>query len=137
MLDYVLRKQFFLIFMAAGLSIIGTSYGLFHDTFIIGLYQIDSETANSPHIFKAVMGLYWGTSIFWLASALKKEWQTPAVASTILAMLGLAFGRIASMLFDGAPHWLLIIYTVIELFCAAYGAIVFFRTEETETSRVN
>ena len=39
----------------------------------------------------------------------------PALAACAVFMLGLAGGRILSFMLDGLPHWLLMIYAILEV----------------------
>jgi len=41
-------------------------------------------------------------------------------------MLGLAAGRILSLILDGMPHWLLVVYAVLEI-VLGLGAIVIYK----------
>jgi hypothetical protein len=41
-------------------------------------------------------------------------------------MLGLAAGRILSLILDGTPHWLLIVYAILEI-VLGLGAIAIYR----------
>jgi hypothetical protein len=43
-------------------------------------------------------------------------------------MLGLAAGRILSLILDGMPHWLLIVYAALEI-VLGLGAIAIYRGE--------
>jgi hypothetical protein len=40
----------------------------------------------------------------------------------VIFMLGLAAGRLLSLLLDGRPHWLLSVYLVLELGFGGFGA---------------
>jgi hypothetical protein len=39
-------------------------------------------------------------------------------------MLGLAAGRILSLVVDGIPHWLLVVYLVLELVFGVLGILL-------------
>jgi len=62
-----------------------------------------------------VMGLYLGMVTIWLLGAFKPSLTGPALVSCAVFMLGLAAGRILSLVLDGIPHWLLVVYTGLEL----------------------
>ncbi|MDD1829646.1 DUF4345 domain-containing protein, partial [Photobacterium sp. ZSDE20] len=51
-------------------------------------------------------------------------------------MLGLAAGRLTSIIFDGMPHWLLFIYLLLEI---GFGvvALKMINLETTENTRGN
>ena len=57
---------------------------------------------------------------FWIAGALSSSLTIPALWSLVVFMFGLAAGRVLSLLLDGVPHWLLIVYLVLEL---AFGLV--------------
>ncbi len=52
---------------------------------------IFSELMQSPinvtHIFRAVMGLYLALALFWIAGALLKKYQSPALYSLVVSAL--------------------------------------------------
>jgi hypothetical protein len=50
----------------------------------------------------------------------------PALVSCAVFMLGLAAGRIVSLVLDGMPHWLLVVYAVLEI-VLGLGAIAIYR----------
>jgi len=64
---------------------------------------------------RAVMGLYFGMVVFWLWGAFKPSMTGPALAGCAVFMLGLAAGRILSFIIDGMPHWLLVVYAILEI----------------------
>jgi hypothetical protein len=43
-------------------------------------------------------------------------------------MLGLAAGRILSFILDGMPHWLLVVYAILEI-VFGLGAIAIYRNK--------
>ncbi|MCG7865174.1 MAG: DUF4345 domain-containing protein [Candidatus Thiodiazotropha taylori] len=78
-------------------------------------FGITVDTTNLTHIMRAVMGLYLGMVVLWLWGAFRTSMQGPALVACAVFMLGLAAGRILSFVFDGMPHWLLIVYAVLEI----------------------
>jgi hypothetical protein len=54
----------------------------------------------------------------------------PALVSCAVFMLGLAAGRILSIIVDGMPHWLLVVYAVLEI-VLGLGAIVIYRGDDS------
>jgi hypothetical protein len=64
---------------------------------------------------RAVMGLYFGMVVFWLWGAFSRPMAGAALAACAVFMLGLAAGRILSLILDGMPHWLLVVYAVLEI----------------------
>ena len=115
------REQIFLWLAAAGLTPIALSYGLSPSASMAFLFDIDASATNATHIFRAIMGLYLALAIFWVSGALKPRLRLPALYSLTIFMLGLAAGRVLSLIVDGMPHYLLVIYLLLELLFAAVG----------------
>jgi len=109
------KSRVFLIFCAVGLVPIALGYGAKPSVSLDALFGITVDTTNLTHIMRAVMGLYLGMVVFWLWGAFKPSMTGPALAGCAVFMLGLAAGRILSLAIDGMPHWLLIIYAVLEI----------------------
>jgi hypothetical protein len=117
------RESVFLILAAAGLTPIALSYGLVPGTSLSFLFGIDASDTNTAHIFRAVMGLYLALVFFWIAGAKTPSLRLPALWSLTVFMLGLASGRILSLLVDGVPHPLLAVYLLLEL---GFGFVGYF-----------
>jgi hypothetical protein len=113
-------RKLLLIITAIGLTPIALSYGAAPSASLPYLFGFDAESLNLTHIFRAVMGLYLALVAFWIAGALSSSLTIPALWSLVVFMFGLAAGRVLSLLLDGVPHWLLIVYLVLEL---AFGLV--------------
>jgi hypothetical protein len=109
------KTRVFLIFCAVGLVPIALGYGARPTVSLDALFGITVDTVNLTHIMRAVMGLYFGMVVIWLWGAFDKRLTTPALVSCAVFMLGLAAGRILSLMLDGLPHWLLVVYAVLEV----------------------
>ena len=116
----------FLIFCAVGLVPIALGYGAKPSASLDALFGITVDTTNLTHIMRAVMGLYFGMVVIWVWGALKPQMTAPALVSCAVFMLGLAAGRILSFIMDGMPHWLLIVYAVLEI-VLGIGAVIIYR----------
>jgi hypothetical protein len=83
------------------------------------------------------MGLYFGMVVLWLWGAFKKQMTAPALVGCAVFMLGLAAGRILSFILDGMPHWLLVVYAVLEVVLGliAVGIYKQYTSEQTAASR--
>ena len=79
---------------------------------------------------RAVMGLYFGMVVIWVWGAFDKRLTTAALVSCAVFMLGLATGRILSFILDGLPHWLLVVYAVLEVLLGLI-AIILYRERAT------
>jgi hypothetical protein len=110
-----LKNRAFLIFCAVGLVPIALGYGAKPSISLDALFGITVDTINLTHIMRAVMGLYLGMVVFWLWGAFKPAMTGAALAGAAVFMLGLAGGRILSFIIDGMPHWLLVVYAVLEI----------------------
>jgi len=126
MKDSTIEKQqkILLLIAAIGLFPIALSYGLVPEISLGYLYNISVTEVNHMHIFRAVMGLYLAMIIFWLMGAFKPHLRQTAVYSLIVFMFGLAAGRMISLLLDGVPNWLLIVYLVLEILLGVLGVMV-------------
>ena len=110
-----MKTRAFLIFCAVGLVPIALGYGAQPSVTLEALFGIDVDTTNLKHIMRAVMGLYFGMVVLWLWGAWTRSMERPALAACAVFMLGLAAGRILSFIVDGLPHWLLVVYAVLEI----------------------
>jgi hypothetical protein len=115
MMNESMKTRVFLIFCAIGLVPIALGYGAKPSVTLDALFGITVDTTNLTHIMRAVMGLYLGMVVFWLYGAFRKSMARAALASCAVFMLGLAAGRILSFILDGMPHWLLVVYAVLEI----------------------
>ena len=108
-------RQIFLLIAAIGLIPIALTYGLMPQKSLDYLFNISVTETSNLHIFRAVMGLYLALSLFWITGVIKVQVRQAALYSLVVFMLGLAVGRILSLIVDGSPHWLLVVYLVLEL----------------------
>jgi hypothetical protein len=109
------KTRAFLVFCAVGLVPIALGYGARPSVTLDALFGIKVDTTNLAHIMRAVMGLYLGMVTFWLCGAFRRSMAGAALAACAVFMLGLAAGRLLSFILDGLPHWLLIVYAVLEI----------------------
>jgi len=114
----------FLVFAAVGLTPIALGYGAMPGTSLQWLFGIDASSVNSSHIFRAVMGLYLALVLFWVAGAFNAKLQFAALWSLVVFMLGLAAGRILSLMLDGFPHPILFVYLVLEVTMGIIGLLL-------------
>jgi len=122
-------RQIFLLITAIGLLPIALSYGLMPQKSLNYLFNISVSDTNSIHIFRAVMCLYLALVLFWIIGAVKVQVRQAAFYSLIVFMFGLAAGRILSLIIDGMPHWLLVVYLVLELIFGALGMLLVKRSD--------
>jgi len=115
MMNESTKTRAFLIFCSVGLVPIALGYGARPSVTLDALFGITVDTTNLTHIMRAVMGLYFGMIVFWLYGAFRRSLAGAALAGCAVFMLGLAAGRILSFVLDGLPHWLLVVYAVLEI----------------------
>ena len=118
-----LQKALLLI-VAIGLIPIALSYGLIPEKSISYLFDISVSEINLIHILRAVMGLYLALILFWFIGAFKIQLRQTAIYSLIVFMFGLAAGRILSLILDGVPNWLLLVYLALELSFGILGLVL-------------
>ena len=87
-------------------------------------FNIQLNTIDEQNAFKAIMGLYLGFSILWFLGVFQKKYLKLALVSNMIFMLGLGFGRLLSLVFDGTPTFAYVFGTVGELILGVYGLFV-------------
>lgn len=115
------RSRAFLILIALGLAPVALSYGLAPEKSLPWLFGIDASGVNLRHILRGVMGLYLAMICFWIAGAVLARLRVPALWSLVVFMTGLGLGRLFSLIVDGWPHPLLVVYLVLEVAIAGIG----------------
>ncbi|WP_061035928.1 MULTISPECIES: DUF4345 domain-containing protein [Vibrio] len=124
-------QSIFLLLAAAGLTPIALSYGFSPVDSLSFLFGIDASSVNVSHIFRAVMGLYLALAMFWVMGAMSTKYRLPALYSLVIFMWGLAMGRLLSLLVDGMPHWLLVVYLFLEFGFGLVGLKMTRKEEQT------
>jgi hypothetical protein len=125
-------RQKFLLIAAAGLIPIALSYGVVPQATLKFLFDISIDGTNGIHIFRAIMGLYFALIIFWILGARIAKLTRPALFSLTVFMLGLAGGRMLSLLIDGMPHWLLFVYLILEILFGVVGLLMLITMNKPE-----
>ena len=128
-----MNNRFFLLFCSIGLVPIALGYGAVPAVSLDALFGITVETVNLAHIMRAVMGLYLGMAVLWVWGAFSKDMERPALVACAVFMLGLAAGRILSLLVDGMPHWLLVVYAMLEVALGLTAIVLLRRNSSTAT----
>lgn len=122
-----MKIRAFLLLCAIGLAPIALSYGAMPSVSLEFLFGITVDSTNLTHILRAVMGLYFGMIVIWVWGAFSISMAGPALVSCAVFMFGLAAGRSLSFVVDGMPHWLLVVYAVLEVVMGTI-AIVLYRS---------
>ena len=108
-------QSIFLLITAVGLTPIALAYGVVPGRSLPGLFGIDGSAVDTRHIFRAIMGLYLALICFWATGAFVADLRKPALWSVFVFMVGLAAGRVISLIFDGWPGGLLLVYLLLEV----------------------
>ena len=119
------KSRAFLVFCAIGLVPIALGYGASPSVSLETLFGIAVDSKNLTHIMRAVMGLYFGMVVIWLWGAFSRPMTGPALVSCAAFMLGLGAGRLLSFVLDGMPHWLLVVYAVLEIVLGAIAIALY------------
>jgi hypothetical protein len=107
-------KKAFLIGAFVAVSIIALLYGISPRWFATTFLGITDLNLNVAHIFRAIAGLYLALATFWLYAAFSDKYRNAALLTTILFASGLAAGRCVSVILDGQPAPVLLIYLAME-----------------------
>ena len=107
-------KKKFLIFAFFAVIPIALAYGLSPNWFASTLLGIETLDINIAHILRAIMCLYLSLGLFWLFSAFNKAYRNPALVTVIVFTGGLVIGRLISLIADGLPQPILLLYIGLE-----------------------
>jgi hypothetical protein len=118
-------KKAYLTMAFVAVTIIALLYGISPTWFAATFLGITGLNPNVAHILRAVMGLYLALAAFWLYSAFNDKYRNTAVLTTILFAGGLAAGRCLSLIVDGQPAPVLLIYVAMEFAVVPIGYWVF------------
>ena len=116
--------RFYLLFSAAGLLLIALSYGVAPAAVLPIILDLTVVGTDQTHIFRAIMGLYLGMIALWVVGAFQPDFSRAAVIAEVFFMLGLACGRVLSIIVDGMPSILLVGYTIVEIAMGLWGILI-------------
>ena len=115
------KSSFFLLFIAAGVFPVSLIYGFNPLLSMPFFYGIEIININMLNILRAIMGLYIALCIFWCIGAFYNSLKLSALWSCTIFMLGIGFGRILSISFDGMPSSIFVFYLVFEIIAGLIG----------------
>lgn len=107
-------KKYFLVFAFVAVTTIALLYGVSPAWFSRTFLDVAPLDANLAHILRAVMGLYVAFGLFWLYAAFHDGYRDVAVLIAVIFCGGLVSGRLVSLLIDGRPAPLLLLYAFME-----------------------
>lgn len=103
-----------LLVVAAILVPVALSYGVDPAAALPKFMPIRSK-GPTKHILRALMCLYLGMSAFCVIAAFTQEWRHVAVSWTVFFMFSLVAGRVLSLIVDGAPSRIFLVYLAVEV----------------------
>jgi hypothetical protein len=98
--------------------------------------NVTVEGTDQTHIFRALGCLYLGMSTFCIIAAFTPEWRHVAVIWAVFFAYSLAIGRILSLIVDGMPSRILLLYLAVELAVGTCGLFVLARERRKAESVV-
>ena len=112
----MLLKKGLLLLSFATICIIALLYGVSPEWFFeTMLVDAPAPNVDQTHILRAVMTLYIGFGLFWLYCAFSDRYRDAGIVVLAVLCGGLVVGRILSVLIDGMPSPILLVYIGIEL----------------------
>ena len=108
-------KRYFLIFAACAATAIALLNGGSPDWLRTTFLDVPDPSVDVAHILRAVMGIYLAMAVFWVYAAFDRRLTQAAVLTTALFTGGVLGGRLVSLLLDGRPSRLLLIYVAVEV----------------------
>ena len=118
-------KRAYLVMACVAVTIFALLYGISPTWYAATFLHISDLNPDVAHILRAVTGLYLALAAFWLYSAFNDKYRNTAVLTTILFAGGLAAGRCASLILDGQPAPVLLLYGAMELAVVLVGYWIF------------
>ena len=125
-------RKLFLLTVTSGLIPIALAYGLMPVESMDYLFDMKINEPNGTHIFRAIMGLYLATAVFWIMGAFKPDLRQSAMLTLVVFMWGLGLGRALSIIIDGVPNALLLLYIFLEVGFGVIGLILLSKRDEDE-----
>ena len=113
------KESFFLILSAVGVFPIALVYGAYPSISLPFFYDIEITNNNLANVFRATMGIYIAFNIFWISGALIQSMRIGALWSLFVFYIGAGSGRFLSIVIDGTPDTIFIIYLILEIVGAA------------------
>lgn len=114
-------KNLHLIISSIVITIISLAYGIAPNSILSNFFDFKVETIDLHQVFRATMGLYLGMVLFWLLGIMKPSHWRMSTISNVLFMIGLALGRIISIIEDGIPSIYFLVGLVLEFILAFWG----------------
>jgi len=107
-------KKVFLLIACFTVVIIALLYGVSPHWFARLFLGINHVSIEFAHILRSIMGLYLALGLFWLWAAFSDKYRNMAVLTTMIFAGGLVSGRLISVVVDGQPSPVLVLYIILE-----------------------
>lgn len=114
-------KNRHLIISSIVLIYIAIAYGIIPDKLLPVLFDIHIETIDLMHVFRAMMGLYFGIIGLFILGVLKPQYWAMATLVNVVFMSSLAVGRLLSIVVDGWPSPVFLMGLLVEIGFAIWG----------------
>jgi Domain of unknown function (DUF4345) len=116
--------RFYLLLAVFLIVPIALNYGLSPETILPKSLDVTVSGTDLTHIFRGLMCLYLGAALFWGIAAFTPSWQRTAVIWVIFFAFSIAVGRVISLVVDGRPSPLLLIYLALEIAAGLLGLFI-------------
>jgi hypothetical protein len=116
--------RFYLLLAVFLIVPIALNYGLAPAETLPKSLDVTVEGTDLTHIFRGLMCLYLGAALFWGIAAFTPSWQRTAVIWVVFFAFSIAFGRVISLIVDGRPSALLLIYLGLEIAAGLLGLFI-------------
>jgi hypothetical protein len=116
--------RFYLLLAVFLIVPIALNYGLAPAATLPKALDIAVSGTDLTHIFRGLMCLYLGAAVFWGIAAFTPSWQRTAVIWVIFFAFSIAAGRVISLIVDGQPSPLLLIYLGLEIAAGLLGLFI-------------
>lgn len=130
-----LARQGFLVSVFLAVVVVALGYGASPEFFAGTLLGSSTADTNISHILRAVMGLYIANGLFWLYGAFNARARDYAILSFGIFCASLLAGRVLSLVVDGMPSPLLLLYTGIEVVSIPMSIWMYRMGEEPVSAR--
>jgi hypothetical protein len=116
--------RFYLLLAVFLIVPIALNYGLAPAETLPKSLDVTVEGTDLTHIFRGLMCLYLGAALFWGIAAFTPSWQRTAVIWVVFFAFSIAVGRVISLIVDGRPSALLLIYLGLEIAAGLLGLFI-------------
>ena len=99
----MIQKNLHLLISTPIVILAGLLYGIRPDTIFPWVLDISVNTPDEQSVFRALTGLYLSMAVLWILGLIKPSFWKVATLSNLFFMVGIALGRLFSIVWDGIP----------------------------------